>query len=182
MKRSLLLLLCVVFASISAYAVNMPGAPIYNSKSSARVSTDSVYKKSTSDYKAPSQAVNNGLSSANLSGNAHCMTENEYRLKTYEFTDRFGKLVDDDSSYSLEKTIALQEQEINYFKSVFPACIKYFKTTNPDCSRVPTLFSGYAWLDDEEKPAARAQMNSLPNLQGKCKTYYESYYESYVND
>lgn len=177
--RKLILLSGILLVGLPICAVNMPTGPIYTSTPSVGRSAESAYKKAPSDYKAPSRSVDNTYSGSAVSGvNAYCITPDEYRLKIDKYIDN-DPVNDDSPSYSTENHIAYLDENIKYFQSLFPACINYFKSTsNPDCSRIETLHSGYIWLDDPKKPAARAQMKSLTNLKEKCKLGYEAYIEN----
>lgn len=110
--------------------------------------------------------------SANAEG--FCPTPQEYQAKMQYFQQKAMNLMN--SKSSMLQSQALMKEEESYMNSTFPGCLQYFKTTsNPDCSKLQTFATSYMMLDNSKQAGAKTQLNSLPNLQGKCGYQYDTF-------
>ncbi len=73
-------------------------------------------------------------------------------------------------SSSVDKATALLEEQTNYYNSLFPNCLNYFKATaKPDCSRVTVMTTGYTMADDNKKSIYKSQLSAIkPQLLKLC--------------
>jgi hypothetical protein len=164
-KKSLLLLLllCVVFASISAYAVNMPTGPIYTTTPSiSRSVIERAYNKTISDYKKHSRSSNDFSSFyAGMKGKAYCMTRNEYNAGIGKLHEILDKSLEEDL-YDIDAFHRLDQAKVEYTKIAYSNCMNYFTTAqNPDCTRLVEMAyimmnsRDYHKYVDEVKASAR---------------------------
>ena len=114
------------------------------------------------------------VSSITVNAEGVCPTPQEYQAKMQYFQQKAMTLMNTKSS--MLQSQALMKEEENYMNSTFPGCLQYFKTTpNPDCSKLQTFATSYMMLDNSKQAGAKAQLNSLPNLQGKCGYMYDTF-------
>lgn len=105
----------------------------------------------------------------------YCPTPSEYRAKMEYFQLKAIRLMATPSS-NLDEAEALTREQDTYMDSTFPGCMQYFQTTQvPDCSKLQVLSTSYIMLDKAKKPAAKAQIDRLPqSLRTRCEIDYQT--------
>lgn len=112
--------------------------------------------------------------SVSASAAGYCPTPQEYQAKMQYFQQKAMNLIN--SRSTVLQSQALMKEEETYMNATFPGCLEYFKTTtSPDCARLQTFATSYMMLDSAKQSAAKAQLDGLSSLQGKCGYQYDAF-------